>query len=351
MAIFMARQVGRASHCVEEFSVDTLSLPGFEAPVSAAAVLPASRDVRHEALAARIPSTIRMGTSSWSFPGWAGLVWAEQYSENRLAQHGLAAYANHPLLRAVGVDRTYYRPMDEVALRAFREAVSSDFRFVVKAHEWVTMAQLPRHARYGAHAGRPSPHFLDPEYTTREIVAPLVAALGETLGAVLFQFPPQDSRTWGGSETCGRDAIAERLGRFFDALPSDVPYSVEIRTAQWLTPEYVDALYQSGVSHCLSVHPRMPTLQAQAALAAKTFSRGIVCRWNLSGDQAYEAARTRYSPFNALVDEDPATRNWIARMALRGGELGYPVHVIVNNKAEGSAPLSIIEVAEHISSR
>ena len=29
----------------------------------------------------------------------------------KLARHGLEAYAKHPLLRTVGLDRTYYRPI------------------------------------------------------------------------------------------------------------------------------------------------------------------------------------------------------------------------------------------------
>lgn len=36
---------------------------------------------------------IRLGTSSWHFPGWGGLVWAGSYSEALVARQGLAAYA------------------------------------------------------------------------------------------------------------------------------------------------------------------------------------------------------------------------------------------------------------------
>ena len=47
---------------------------------------------------------IRLGTSSWHFPGWAGLVWARAYSEAVVAKHGLAAYAQHPLLGTVSLN-------------------------------------------------------------------------------------------------------------------------------------------------------------------------------------------------------------------------------------------------------
>ena len=49
------------------------------------------------------PAGLRLGTSSWSFPGWAGLVYERTYSQSVLARHGLHAYAQHPLLRTVSV--------------------------------------------------------------------------------------------------------------------------------------------------------------------------------------------------------------------------------------------------------
>jgi hypothetical protein len=63
------------------------------------------------ALARRLPPAVYLGTSSWSFPGWQGIVYSKPYSEAQLARHGLEAYAQHPLLRMVGLDRGYYQPI------------------------------------------------------------------------------------------------------------------------------------------------------------------------------------------------------------------------------------------------
>ena len=41
-------------------------------------------------VAARLPAGLRMGTSSWTFPGWAGIVYDRRASQTTLAQHGLA---------------------------------------------------------------------------------------------------------------------------------------------------------------------------------------------------------------------------------------------------------------------
>ena len=63
-------------------------------------------------------------------------------------------------------------------------------------------------------------------------------------------------------------------------------------------------------------------------------------RWSLHGGFKYEQAKAKYEPFDKLVDEDPATRSALAELAARYALAGQPVIITINNKAEGSAPLS-----------
>jgi hypothetical protein len=95
-------------------------------------VLPLPPDDTTRALVARLNPRIRLGASTWSYPGWAGIVWDEgPYSEAVLAKNGLAAYAQHPLLRCVGIDRSFYRPLTEGQYARYAGQVPDDFRFVV----------------------------------------------------------------------------------------------------------------------------------------------------------------------------------------------------------------------------
>ncbi|MEW6271987.1 MAG: hypothetical protein AB1689_22120 [Thermodesulfobacteriota bacterium] len=91
--------------------------------------------------------------------------------------------------------------------------------------------------------------------------------------------------------------------------------AVELRSERLLGGAYADALHAAGAAHCLSVHPTMPPVEVQDAVAGAV-QRGpaLVVRWILRGTQRYEAARERYRPFAALVDEDPATRAVIAEL-------------------------------------
>jgi uncharacterized protein YecE (DUF72 family) len=294
-------------------------------------------------LRSKLPSRLRLGTSSWSFPGWAGLVWDRPHSEERLARDGLPAYARHPLLRAVGLDRGYYAPLSAHALAAYAAQVPDDFRFVVKAHEACTLARFPRGPRGGPTPGAPNPRFLDAAYASEVVVAPYVEGLGEKGGALVFQFPPQAP-----GALASPDAFAERLHRFLAALPPGPAYAVEIRSAGWLTERYAAALADAGAVHCLTIHPTMPDLPTQIRVAHAALGGPCVVRWMLRSGASYEAARERYRPFDRLVDEDPATRSDVAALCLAAAERRLASYVIANNKAEGSAPLTLVRLAEEL---
>ena len=61
-----------------------------------------------------LPTDIKLGTSSWFFPGWRGLVYDGVHPQVALSRKGLAAYAEIPLLRTVSLDRTFYASLTAV---------------------------------------------------------------------------------------------------------------------------------------------------------------------------------------------------------------------------------------------
>jgi uncharacterized protein YecE (DUF72 family) len=313
---------------------------------SGKAIEPAPVDQDLVSTAAALPSSVRLGTSSWSFPGWTHIVYAGDHSENSLARRGLGAYARHPILRCVGIDRTYYRPVDAQTFAAYRAAVPHEFRFLVKAHEDLTLARFTSHPRYGARSGRENTRYLDAAYACDAVVAPAVEGLGETLGPIVFQFSPERAR---GEDDALR--FAERLERFLSVLPRGPIYAVELRTRAYLTPQYADVLARTGSVHCLNVHPSMPSLTEQCTKVPIEDGRAVVVRWMLGAGMKYEEARERYAPFNRLIDEDPETRGEIAGRTVVAAMRNIPVYVVANNKAEGSAPLTLFALAREIARR
>jgi uncharacterized protein YecE (DUF72 family) len=86
----------------------------------------------------------------------------------------------------------------------------------------------------------------------------------------------------------------------------------------------------------------------QARLLDKLAPGPLVVRWNLHPSYGYEEAREYYYPFTRLVDEDLPTRVALARLCLQSLSGGHAAYVIANNKAEGSAPLTVFKLAQLI---
>ena len=284
-------------------------------------------------LARELPRSIRLGTSSWSFPGWQGHVFANQPTMTSLAREGLAAYAQHPMLRTVGIDKTFYRPAPASEFARLARQVGDEFRFLVKAHEAITRRD----------GGDVASRWLDAHYASDQVIGPCVEGLGSKAGPIVFQFTPQGIR---------RDRDADEfigdLARFLGALPRGPLYAVEVRDRRLLRAAYREALHHAGVAHCFNIHPSMPPLPEQAKLIDPIDGPALVVRWMLHSGYGYEEALARYEPFARIVDPDPDGRAAIARFCRAATGAGLASWVIVNNKAEGSAPLSVFELARNI---
>jgi hypothetical protein len=110
-------------------------------------------------------------------------------------------------------------------------------------------------------------------------------------------------------------------------------------------------LREQGVRYCVGLHDRMPEVERQETALAVLDGQtpgDLVVRWNLHEGSSTRSAKQRYEPFDKLVDEDPETRGILARMAAKAYKAGRKVWITANNKAEGSAPLSLVKLAEEI---
>jgi uncharacterized protein YecE (DUF72 family) len=325
--------------------------PADGAPRRAAPVEPAVVAERVRSIGLALPPAIRLGASSWSFPGWTGLVFAPRdgrpESESRLAREGLAAYARHPLLRTVSLDRTFYAPLTAAEFAGYAAQVPDDFRFVVKAPAAFTDPVIRRSG--SGEPARDNATFLDAAAAVAAFVRPAVVGLGAKAGPLVFQFPPLGRRL-----LADVPRLVARLAAFAAAIRGEVPGAIvalEPRDPVLAVPALAAALADSGAVPCLAVHARMPGAAEQAAafgLDGPAPRGPLVARWNLHAGRGYEEARADYFPFDRLVEPDEPTRAALARLAALRAASGDDVFITINNKAEGSAPLSVIALAERI---
>jgi uncharacterized protein YecE (DUF72 family) len=162
-----------------------------------------------------------VGTSGWQYRDWRGSVYPRELPASRW----LAWYAS--VFPSVEVNNTFYRLPERSTFERWAGTVPDGFVFAVKASRYVT------HVRRLLDVG-----------PSIELLLDRAAALGDRLGPILFQLPPNLPRD------------AERLERCLAQLPAEVRAAFEFRHRSWLTPEIFELLDANGAALVWPDRPR-----------------------------------------------------------------------------------------------
>jgi len=293
-------------------------------------------------LAAALPGKLRFGTSSWTFPGWQGLVYQRRYpSQAAFMRESLAEYAAQPLFRTVGIERSFYGPIPAHELAEYAAQLPPGFRACMKVWERITTRVFPDHARYGERAGKPNPDFLNADLFAEFVATPIAEGFADFIGPLVLEIPPSRAPVevveW---ETA--------LVRFLEAVPPALQVAVEVRDPDLLTPGYFPILSEHGATHVFNFWSRMPSIGQQLALPLSMPGPFVVARLMLPPGVAYEDAKQQFAPFDRVVTPQPQMRADVVRLIELAVERGFEIYVVVNNKAEGSSPGTVRALAELI---
>lgn len=308
---------------------------------------PAASDARPwddevEQLARRVPALVHLGASSWTFPGWGGLCYPRGVGEAQLLREGLALYARYPLFRTVGIDRSAYKPLTRDELAGYAAQLPAGFAVTEKVWDRIVSPVFPHHARYGPDAGRENPHFLDAALFHDAVHKAHVGTFEDHLACYVLEFPPMAP-----GARPDPAQFAKRLAGFLDALPYGPRFAVELRNRELLTPAYAQVLADRNVAHVYNWWAQMPEIREQLALVPPT-ADFLVARLLLRPGTTYEARQEAFAPFDRLQEPDEALRDDVVALARLAVDLKRVLRVIVNNKAEGSAPLTVRALAERL---
>jgi uncharacterized protein YecE (DUF72 family) len=293
-----------------------------------------------ERLRQRIPASVRFGTSTWNYPGWRGLVYHQDYGPKGAAAKMLQEYAAFPLFGTVGVDSSYYGPPTEAVLRSYAEHLPPGFPCLSKVWSQVTVHTFTK-AQDQERAGKVNPDFLNPDLFIEEIYQPYQRHFSGNTGPFVFEF-----QTIAKSSGMGAQRFADRLDEFFSALPREGQYAVEIRNEDFLTPMYFAVLREHGVAHIFNSWTRMPPIGHQLDLPGSISAPFIVARALLRPGRTYNEAVDAFAPYDRIREANPKLRRDLVRLVQAAVEARIPAYLLVNNRTEGSAPLTIAAVAE-----
>jgi uncharacterized protein YecE (DUF72 family) len=299
------------------------------------------RDPAVVAVAGALSRRLFLGTTSWTYPGWADLVYRGAPGLDELIARGLHAYARHPLFRTVSIDRSYYQPLTSAAWRAYREQLPAGFKATAKMWSEITRRTFANHPKLGALAGRPNPRWLDVTAASG-FIRDYLDGMADAAGPLLLQFPPLAAPN--------SAVFCAELAAFLKALPAGA-YAVEIRNRELFTPRYARTLRECGAAHTFTWWSAMPELDDQIAVPELLDAPFVMARLNLPPGTAFAERRDSLSPFDRIVTPQPSMRAAVCRLWERARERDLDCYLIADNKAEGCAPLTLLEIAKSIAAR
>jgi len=184
---------------------------------------------------------LHIGTCSWRFSAWTGLVYSGRPGTEKLAEYA-GRYG------CVEVDQWYWSLFgaDKVVLPQAKAAaeyaasVPEGFRFGVKLPDALTLTHLRPKVKGGPLV--PNPHFLSVELLGRfmERLEPMRGKLGP----LMLQFGYLNRRM-----VASQDEFLERLDTFVRHLPAGHTWCVEGRNPDWLNDGYFLWLRERGLAH------------------------------------------------------------------------------------------------------
>ncbi len=300
-----------------------------------------------DALAAKLRELSRqriyIGGSSWKYEGWLGQIYSRgrylsrgRFSRKAFESECLREYAE--TFPIVCGDFAFYQfPTEEYWRKLFAQT-PSEFRFAFKVPEQITCKVFPAHARYGPHAGKENEEFLNARLFQEMFLRPLLPHRERT-AVLIFEFGTFNSRSFE-----DLPAFLDRLDPFLASLPPEFRYAVEIRTAEFLAPDYFSCLRNHGVAHVYNAWSRMPELGRQMAIPNSVTADFIVSRALLRFGRSYEQAVSTFQPYTEVRDPNPEVRASMRQLIGRAKEKKETLMLFVNNRLEGNSPATILSI-------
>jgi uncharacterized protein YecE (DUF72 family) len=170
---------------------------------------------------------IYVGTSGWQYAAWRGRF----YPKGVPQRAWLAHYATQ--FPVVEVNNSFYMLPKETTFDRWRQESPRGFLFVVKASRYITHIRRLRNAKDSV-----------------DLFWSRAARLGEKLGPVLFQLPPNFRADPG------------LLKEFLVALPGEIRAAFEFRDDSWRQDEVYELLDRAGAAWVMADRPgwRVPTI-------------------------------------------------------------------------------------------
>jgi uncharacterized protein YecE (DUF72 family) len=286
-------------------------------------------------------ASIRIGTCSWKYPSWRGLVYSASKSINYLEE-----YARR--YDTVEVDQWFWslfaggevKLPDPKDVDEYRRSVSDDFLFSVKLPNSLTLTHF--HKKQKSDPLAPNLHFLSSEL--QEAFLSRMEPLGDLLGPLMLQFEYLNRQ-----KMSGQKEFLALLRKFAETSSGSHEYAIEVRNAHYLNAPFFDLLEECGLSPVLLQGYWMPSILDVYDKWRERLASHDTVIIRLHGGDRKGMEQITGKRWDRIVEPRDGELASVAGMIENLAGRGADVYVNVNNHYEGCAPLTIERLRGYLS--
>ena len=308
---------------------------------------------------------ILLGTASDRYAGWIGQIYTKEryeggisrrtktvggksFVEKTMPVESVEEYFEHfPVLE---IDYTFYSALlDEDGkptrtfhvLKRYRQYMKANDRMILKVPQAISAQKIHRGGKYVENET-----YLNPDIFIQQFYEPAIEILGPIFNGMIFEQEYQRKQ-----DRVPVKKMAEDLNRFFEAIPVDNRYHIELRTEAYLSFPVLKVLEKHGVGQVLSHWTWLPSLRKQLTKAGnRVFNSGRqrIIRLMTPMGMRYKDAYAKAHPFDKLVGGmlQPEMVFEAASFMKEATENGIETSILINNRAGGNAPIIAQRVVE-----
>lgn len=285
-------------------------------------------------------SKLHIGTCSWKYDSWEGLVYSSANPKNYLQE-----YAKK--FGSVEIDQWFWSLFGEnqvvlpklEVVEEYAASVPEQFQFTIKVPNSLTLTHF-----YNRNKSDPlveNPHFLSPELFHRFLDS--LQPLQGKIGAFVFQFEYLNLQ-----KMSSQVEFLRKMDSFLNQIESKRGICIETRNPNYLNPSYFQLLNEHKIGHTFCQGYYMPDIvQVYEDFADQIRGTQVI---RLLGSDRKGIEKTTQKKWNRIVDpkdsEIPGISRMISKMLAQDG---MDVYLNVNNHYEGAAPSTIEKFISHLS--
>ncbi len=284
-------------------------------------------------------SKLHIGTCSWKYESWRGLVYSFKKPINYLEE-----YSKHYI--TVEIDQWFWSlfGVNKVSLpsphtvQEYLESVPPDFTFTIKIPNSITLTHFYRKSKS-------DPLIINPHFLSVDLFENFIASI-ETLkphiGALMFQFEYLNKQ-----KMASQVEFKDKFTKFFHKIDQSFQYAIEMRNPNYLNESHFHFLNKLNVAHVFLQGYYMPSI-VEIYKRLRSFIKNVTII-RLHGPDRSDIEKISGGNWNKVLEPKDNELRDIAKIVNDLLNRKINVYVNMNNHYEGSAPLSIRRLEKFLS--